>query len=248
MNLLSPNGLKSLVDIFLNLVYPDICKICGRMRATKAQSYVCDECRKDIKPIKPPVCGLCGRHFEGEITVEFVCEDCRNRKIYYDRARSAVKYDGSVVKALHAYKYNNAMWFEPFLAQMLIKKAKEEINGGDWDCIVPVPLHFVRKNERGFNQAERLSERLSDALKIPVNTRILKRVKYTETQTALERHKRSENVKNAFALRDNKLNIKGLRIILIDDVMTTGATVNECAKTLRKGGASSIFVLTLARA
>lgn len=248
MNLFSPSGIKSLVDIFLNLVYPDNCRICGQRRATKAQSYVCHECRKDIRQITPPVCSLCGRQFEGDITVEFTCEDCRNRKIYYDRARSAVYYDGTVVKALHAYKYNNAMWFEPFLAQMLIEKAKIEICNGEWDCIVPVPLHFVRKNERGFNQAERLSNHLSKAVKIPVNARILKRVKYTETQTALERHKRGENVKNAFALRDRDLNINGLRIVLVDDVMTTGATVNECAKTLRKGGASSIFVLTLARA
>lgn len=248
MNLFAINGLKSFVDILLSLIYPNICQICGQRRATKSECYVCPECRKDIKYITPPVCKVCGRHFDGDITVEFTCEDCRNSKRFYDIARSAVKYDGTVMKALHSYKYDRAMWLEPFLAEMLINKAKEEIKYGEWDLIVPVPLHFARKNERGFNQAERLSKRLSFAVRIPMNARVLKRVKFTETQTALERHRRGENVKNAFAVRRNSLNLKGLRIVVVDDVMTTGATVNECAKTLRKGGAASIFVLTLARA
>ncbi|MCX7872699.1 MAG: ComF family protein [Verrucomicrobiae bacterium] len=248
MNLFQTNAAKSFVDIFLSLVYPDICQICGKRRATKSESYICRECCKDVKRIVSPVCKVCGRHFEGNITVEFTCEKCQNEKTYYNIARSAVKYNGTILKALCAYKYNRAMWFEPFLASMLIEKAKEEIDAENWDCIVPVPLHFARKNERGFNQAERLSLRLSQALNIPMNVSILKRVKYTETQTALERRKRGENVKNAFTLKKKSLNINNLRVILVDDVMTTGATVNECAKTLRKGGASAVFVLTLARA
>ncbi len=156
-------------------------------------------------------------------------------------------YDDVIKRAIHLYKYKGALWIEPILAEMLIQRIKSESDWNEPDAVIPVPLHFVKYNERGFNQAERLSARVSKATGIPLNTKILKRVKYTETQTTLDRSRRSENVKNAFVIRDKSVWLKGKKVILIDDVMTTGATVNECARVLRKAGAIKVAVWTVAR-
>jgi ComF family protein len=115
-----------------------------------------------------------------------------------------------------------------------------------WDCIVPVPLHAAKQREREFNQAERLARRLSRAANIPVRTDLIQRVKPTETQTQLNRAERASNVMDAFAARAGTA-LKGQKIIMLDDVMTTGATTNACARILRKAGAADVCVWTVAR-
>lgn len=239
--------LKSLLADFAGLIYPDVCQICETEHATASQGYVCEKCRGKIKYIEPPFCKQCGKPYEGSITMDFICGDCKSSRIYFDRARSVARYDDVIKKVVHLYKYRGALWVEPLLFKMLLEYVEKELNYNDWDAIIPVPLHFVKYNERGFNQAERLSAFLSKSTGIQLNTRLLKRVKYTETQTTLDRTKRGENVKNAFAVSDNSMWLKGKRLILIDDVMTTGATVNECAKVLRRAGAVEIAVWTVAR-
>lgn len=139
------------------------------------------------------------------------------------------------------------MWFEPFLARLFIAQALPDIMQENWDFIIPVPLHWVKFNERGFNQSQRLAKWLSEVTTIPLNARGLKRVKYTKTQTRLDRPKRSENVRNAFGLRVKNGEIKEKNIVIVDDVMTTGATVNECARILKRAGAAKVCVWTLAR-
>jgi len=167
--------------------------------------------------------------------------------LHFRSARSAVVADGLMLDVIHRYKYNRALWFEPFLAGLLISRAAPELAAERWDFIVPVPLYPVKQREREFNQAERLAARLGRAAKIPVNARLLRRVKPTVTQTTLTREQRAANVREAFAFCGGK-KLNGEKIVLLDDVLTTGATTNACARALRKAGAGDICVWTAARA
>lgn len=151
-----------------------------------------------------------------------------------------------VLEAIHRYKYQRALWFEPFLADLLISRAQPELAGGKWDAIVPIPLHATKEREREFNQAERLADRLSTATRIPVDNQSLRRVLPTRTQTLLSRPERVANVRNAFAMRDGA-RFNGERIVLVDDVFTTGATASACGKVLLAAGADEVCVWTLAR-
>jgi ComF family protein len=151
-----------------------------------------------------------------------------------------------VLEVIHRYKYHRALWFEPFLAELLIRVAGPVLGGQGSDMIVPVPLHPAKQREREFNQAERLARRLGSATQIPVNRRLLRRVVPTRTQTLLSRPERLANVRNAFALRAGQ-RLNGERIVLVDDVFTTGATTSACAKVLMAAGAGEVCVWTLAR-
>jgi competence protein ComFC len=166
--------------------------------------------------------------------------------LHFRSARSAVSAKGTVLEVIHRYKYKRAFWFEPFLADLLIREALPELRQQKWDWIVPVPLHPAKKRQREFNQAERLATYLSAATKIPMDTTLLRRVTATKTQTKLSRQERAENMRNAFALQDGRT-LNGERILLFDDVFTTGATTDACARVLLAAGAAEVCVWTVAR-
>jgi ComF family protein len=151
-----------------------------------------------------------------------------------------------VLNAIHRYKYQRALWLEPFLAELLLRQAVPELSRERWDRIVAVPLHATKQREREFNQAARLANWLGRATGIPVDDRSLERVKPTETQTRLSRPEREANVRNAFVQRRCE-KLEGQRILLLDDVFTTGATTSACAQVLRRAGAIDVCVWTLAR-
>jgi ComF family protein len=151
-----------------------------------------------------------------------------------------------VLEAIHRFKYQRQLWFENFLAGLFLREAVPALRGQNWNLIVPVPLHSVRQREREFNQAERLAARLSAAMKIPLNQRLLRRVTPTATQTLLTRQQRAANMRGAFAMRPGR-RLNGERVILVDDVFTTGATTSACAQVLRAGGAGEVCVWTVAR-
>ena len=241
-----PSTLGCWLNTGLSFFYPEVCQICGAQRASPGDGYVCSDCWMDVRFIKPPFCERCGLPYEGEITSAFECSNCREMDLHFSSARSAVVARGLVLDVIHRYKYSRALWFEPFLGDLLIQQARPALEKEKWDLIVPVPLHRLKKREREFNQAERLAEQLSRATKIPVNANLLERVEFTRTQTLLTRPQRAANVRNAFRLRRAK-KMHGEKIILIDDVLTTGATTSACAKVLRKAGASDICVWTVAR-
>ena len=234
------------VNTALGLVYPEACQICGEERATPGAGFVGPGCRSQVKYIQPPFCSRCGLPFEGEVTTVFECGNCRGETLHFSSARSAAAARGPVLEAIHRYKYQRALWFEPFLAELLIRRAEPELRRSRWDWIVPVPLHPVKQREREFNQAERLAVRLGEAAGIPVRTDLLRRTLPTRTQTLLTREERTANVRNAFGLLAG-LRLRGCRIVLLDDVFTTGATTNTCARLLRKAGADEVCVWTVAR-
>jgi ComF family protein len=151
-----------------------------------------------------------------------------------------------ILDIIHRYKYNHALWFEPFLADLLARQAKPALADEKWDLVVPVPLHPLKLRQREFNQAERLARCLGRMLNLPVNTRVVRRVQFTQTQTMLGRPERAANVSTAFAPRAGS-ELQGQRVILVDDVMTTGATTSACARALRQAGAGDVCVWTVAR-
>lgn len=230
----------------LGLIYPEVCQLCQKERATAAEGFVGRQCWSQVRFIRPPFCDRCGLPFEGDITTQFICTNCHDLHLHFTSARSAVVAKTAVLEAIHRYKYSHALWFEAFLADLLVREAGPVLRAGQWDAILPVPLHPLKLREREFNQAERLARHLSRAAGIPLNAKLLRRVSPTMTQTKLTREQRAANMKNAFSVRDGAY-VNGKRFVLLDDVFTTGATTNACAAVLRRAGAAEVVVWTVAR-
>jgi competence protein ComFC len=236
----------SWTEAALGFIYPAFCQLCNGARAAAKEGYICTDCYQRVRFVKPPFCERCGLPFPGDITTTFECTNCRDTELHFSSARSAVIANEVALDVIHRYKYSRALWFEPFLADLLIRAAAAELTHAKWDAIVPVPLHPTKERDREFNQAERLGHHLSRATGICLKNEYLRRIAPTLTQTKLTREQRAKNVHRAFAAKPN-LQLKGERIVLIDDVLTTGATTSACAGILRAAGAGDVCVWTVAR-
>lgn len=230
-----------------HFLYPSICQICETDRASGDEGLVCATCREGVRFLEPPYCGTCGMPFEGSLSDSFECANCREMQLKFDFAQSAVIANELLRDVIHRYKYNRELWFEPFLGGLLLDAMRDSVNGGVWDALVPVPLYPVKLREREFNQSTRLAQWVGKRLELPVWDRHLKRTRPTPTQTALSRRQRLENVKKAFSVNSLE-QAKNLSLIIVDDVLTTGATTSACAHALRKAGAARVAVWTVARA
>jgi competence protein ComFC len=236
---------SELFQAAVSLLYPATCTICGNN--IRAGSYLCDPCEAKIVHILPPFCDTCSEPFEGSITSAFTCANCAHRAIYFDAAVAAYRGRGVVREIIHEFKYGRQMHLRHLVAQWLRAALNDErLRDISFDLIVPVPLHPARQRERGFNQASLLAESLSSETSMPYRP-VLERIRYTTTQTALDRSERMENLHNAFRLRKSA-HVRGLRVLLIDDVLTTGSTLSECARVLKRAGAISVHAATAARA
>jgi len=234
-----------LLQSAVSLLYPPVCTICGR--SIRADEYLCDQCETKALRIVAPFCQKCSEPFEGSITNTFACANCAHRKIYFDAAVSAYRGRGIVRQIIHEFKYGRQIHLRHLVARWLNSALDDErLRQSHFDVIVPVPLHPARQRERGFNQASLLAELLSAQTSIPVKP-LLERTRYTTTQTALDRSERMENLHNAFRLRKNA-DVRGWRVLLVDDVLTTGSTLNECARILKRASAFSVHAATAARA
>ena len=234
-----------LLEAAVSLLYPPVCTLCGGK--TRAGEYLCERCEAKATPIVAPFCQQCSEPFEGAISTVFTCANCAHRTIYFDAAVAAYRGRGIVRQIIHDFKYGRQIHLRHLVARWLYAAFDDErLRGREFDMIVPVPLHPARQRERGFNQANLLAELLTAQISIPSKP-VLKRVRYTTTQTALDRAERMENLHNAFRLRRNA-NVRGLRVLLIDDVLTTGSTLSECARILKRSGAISVHAATAARA
>jgi ComF family protein len=234
-----------LLEAAVSLLYPPVCTICGR--SIRAGEYLCDQCETKVVRIVAPFCEKCSEPFDGSITGAFTCANCAHRTIYFEAAVAAYRGRGIVRQIIHEFKYGHQIHLRHLVARWLHAALDDErLLGCRFDVIVAVPLHPTRQRERGFNQAGLLVELLSAQTRIPAKP-LLERTRYTTTQTALDRSERMENLHNAFRLRKNA-NVRGLRVLLVDDVLTTGSTLNECARILKRAGALSIHAATAARA
>jgi ComF family protein len=237
---------KSWLNAALAFCYPEICQVCGKSRATPQQCFVCESCTGRLRRVQAPYCNHCGLPSQGAITSTYECANCQEMQLSFSSARAAVIANEVALDLIHKFKYQRARWFEPLLAGLLVDAAKPDLAAGNWTCIVPIPLHPTKHREREFNQAERIARSLSAATGLPVRTGHLRRVVPTRTQTLLSRQERMENVRRAFAAAGAE-RLDGDRIILVDDVLTTGATADACSRALLKAGAAEVCVWTVAR-
>ena len=242
MTMLSSHNPRSTA---LAAFYPNICQAWRRMSATSEQGFLCAQCLKDIRFVESPICEKCGEPFPGELSIPFTCGNCALQQHNFDSARSSTLSVSLMRDVVHQYKFMSATWFEPFLMRVFLQSAVPALRNGAWDGVVSTPLHSVKFRERGFNQSDRLALCLAEQLRIPLIYSALFRVKSTKSQSTLPRTERLNNVKRAFQVNRDVF-LSGKKLILVDDVMTTGATVNACAGALKDAGALKVAVWTLA--
>ncbi len=238
-------GIREPFRVIGSLFYPALCAVCDDSVATG--EYLCASCRAKAPRLNPPFCAKCSEAFPGAITSAFSCANCAHRTLHFEAAVAVYRSRGIVRKLLHQFKYGQQRHLKHPLALWLSETLDDaRLRDRRFDAIVPVPLHAARERERGFNQAELLAELLSGTAGIPLHG-ALERIRYTTTQTAYDRSERMANLRNAFRLRKN-VDVRGWRVLLIDDVLTTGSTLSECARVLKQGGAISVYAATAARA
>ena len=241
MKLPKVEPLRALASLF----YPSLCAVCSE--PVEASEYLCEACDRKAPRIKAPFCAKCSEPFPGGITETFSCANCAHRTLHFESAVSAFRSRGIVRKVVHEFKYGHHAHLRHPIADWLAETLEDpRLQGRRFDLLVPVPLHPARRRERGFNQAELLAELLSVRAAVPYR-KALQRVRYTTTQTAFDRAERMENLHDAFRLRKNS-DVRGLRVLLVDDILTTGSTLSECARVLKSAGAISVYAVTAARA
>lgn len=240
------NVARQWVEHAIGLVYPRNCLFCSTALAEQERGVICAACLTTVRRIEPPFCQQCAAPFAGAITDTFVCGYCKDLRFAFTRAVCGCRAEGIVRESIHRFKYNREMYLGPHLAEWLIEAAQQWIDWQTVDAIVPVPLHPRKKREREFNQSEYLAAALSRHFDRPALVGQLRRVKDTVTQTALDAGQRDRNLRNAFAARRMDA-FSGKRLVLVDDVFTTGATLNSCARILCRAGASSVIALAVAR-
>ncbi len=194
----------------------------------------------------PPFCNTCGLPYRGEIDGPFTCGNCAELRLEFQSARAAVELTDMVLDVIHRYKYNRALWFEPFLQKVFTDAAGLAVSPETTDLIIPIPLHPVRMRDREFNQAERLASSLAKRTRVAIDNSLVARTTMTQTQTHLSRKERAENMRKAFSWK-GRHKLHGERIVLVDDILTTGATASACAGVLKNHGAREVNVWTVAR-
>jgi ComF family protein len=232
------------VSRFLSLLYPPCCEACGA--GVEHPRYLCEACEAGAVRIDAPFCEVCSEPFQGAMSGPFTCANCADRKFRFTCAVARYRSQGIVRDFIHRFKY----WREFRLRHPLANWAAEaldddRIRAQPADALVPVPLFIARQRHREFNQAAVLARLVGKRAGIPVSD-CLVRTRNTTSQVACDRKTRMENLRNAFAMRHSS-DVRGRHLLLVDDVLTTGSTLDECALVLLKAGAASVRAITVAR-
>lgn len=236
-------------NTLLDFFFPRQCLLCRSVLNEFSAESCCESCRHKLPFISTPFCLRCGQPLPKTLFVNHpqnvaVCPACRNRRLPCTKIRSVFIYDEDIAPLILRLKYGDRSDLIPVLADLSFLFQSDIFEG--IHLILPVPLAFRRLLQRRYNQAALMAAHLSKRLKVPLEVSILKRVKFKQSQGGLSYHERHQNVKNAFSVfKANK--IQGKIILLVDDVMASGATVLECAKLLKQAGAKEVRILTLAR-
>jgi len=236
-------GLR-IADAIVSVVLAPACAACDELLEQPTQGPVCARCWTSILPLTPPLCDRCGDPLPAWRVVSVPlerCPRCRRTARLVDRGRAIGAHEGALRAIIHALKYEGRRSLARPLGALMRRRGADMLEGAA--CAIPVPLHPSRRRHRGFNQAADLARHVG----IPV-VPALRRVRATPTQTGLPAAQRHRNVRDAFAVTRAAAPLAGAIVVLIDDVSTTGATLDACARALRAGGAVSIEAFTLARA
>ena len=223
-----------------DLLYPPRCPVCDGVVAVWNKG-ICEICLKKIRYVKPPRCMKCGKHME-EQEEEF-CKDCRERSHYYKEGRALYHYK-EVAVSLYRFKYQGRREYAAVFAEEFIYYLEEAIRRWNPDALIPVPLYSVKERRRGYNQAGILAKELGKRLNIPVYDDFVRRIKNTKPLKMLNPEERLNNLKKAFILMENGVKLN--RVIIVDDIYTTGSTIDTISKLFLEHGISEVYFLTVA--
>lgn len=246
---LQDRGLRLVLDSLLNLLYPDACLACKAAVSRAAHCSVCERCWRRILDlrIQPPWCPSCGLPYPSSVEVgSRLCGSCVLRPPPFEGARAFGYYAAELSVAVQALKFMGRRNLASLLAPLMASVFLGSWQRGDFDLVVPVPLHSRRERARGYNQAALLARRSAGIIGLPVDEKALVRVRDTPPQVGLTNRERQENLRHAFRCPGNRP-VQGCRVLLLDDVMTTGATITSASTALLEAGAARVAVLALAR-
>jgi ComF family protein len=233
---------RALLDFFL----PPKCPLCGSPLEPPSDERPCPSCLSQIRFFSSPFCPRCGIGFSSSADLDHLCSRCLAGEWTFARARSVGPYEGRIMEAISRFKFGGVARLAGPLGALLAEYADPEFPFSKIDLVIPVPLHPRRLRERGFNQSLLLARQVGKRRSIPLNFTALHRVRQTQPQTQLSGPERRKNVHGAFRVKTPEA-VAGRKILLIDDVFTTGATIQECTESLLDAGAQEVHVLTLAR-
>lgn len=238
--------LKELLNGLYNLLFPSNCILCKKyFKGEGQESVLCQDCQSTIELNKPPFCQRCSRHLE-EYADQSLCTECRSQHYHFDRAWGICRYNLSVRRLIHLFKYGEKTALRHTFSRIIATFIESyHVDIKDFNLIVPVPLHAARLRERGYNQSELLTDLLALRFKTPASKRNLIRIRHTQNQAHLGQKERWTNIQAAFKIK-HSTEFLDKSVLVIDDLMTTGATASEAARTLKEAGAKKVSVLTLA--
>jgi ComF family protein len=234
-----------MLKAFLDILFPPRCHACRAFIPDAGPVHLCASCLEDCHLIRSPLCIRCGIPFQTADGDDHLCGGCISEPPRFTAARAAASFDGPVRELIHRLKYNRRVQLCRPLGLLAGNLLRPFADAASPDLIIPVPLHVKRLRQREFNQAVLLGEVFARQWQLPLSN--LQRIRWTEPQISLSAAERAANVRGAFSVADPAL-LRGKRIILVDDVYTTGSTVAECAKVLFKAEAAGVHVVTIARA
>ena len=240
---------RSALDALFSVLFPAPCRVCGAILTNASLIPICNKCLDGFVPIPKPMCQGCGRPFVSPLAADAIqprCRLCRQDFFAFERARSFGIYDDALSSAIVLLKYEGVKHLGEWFANRLAEMVETDPIGPSADIVVPVPLHPDRLRERGYNQAELIARPLARRLGLKFGSYLLVRTRPRPPQLVLSRTERWTSVRGAYATRAGA-SVDNLRILLVDDVLTTGATLDSCSRALRKAGAKSIVALTVAR-
>lgn len=225
-------------------LFPRRCPVCGEI-ITPVGSLICRDCVKKLSPVRQPSCKKCGKELLHE-RME-LCADCIRHPHTFDSGAALLNYNDAAKESMAAVKYKNKREYLDFYAEAMARRFERQIRDWKPEVLIPIPIHPSRRRKRGFNQAEELARRLGKHWKIPVETRLLRRNKRTMPQKMLNSEERLKNLEQAFVLGDQAAIKHPIpqRVVLIDDIYTTGSTMEACARVLRAAGVEKIYFLTI---
>ena len=235
-------------SLLLSLIFPPLCHHCKTFIPHAGAVHLCPDCQAKARQLTSPLCVCCGAPFLTMDGMDHCCGPCQTEPPPFQAARAAFLFSGPIKELIHRLKYQGRIQLRRPLGLLTAWHLGDFAADFQPDLLMPVPLHLKRLRERGFNQAVLLGEVLSRQWGIPLCRTNLRRIRWTEPQVSLSASERVANVRGAFALH-RPAEVNGKRILLLDDVYTTGSTVRECARILRKDGkTAAVGVVTMARA
>ena len=231
---------------FLDILYPRHCFACDSSLHEEENTHICENCLEIVKQTDAKRCSKCGLKLGPGITPsEKGCHECKARNLGFEKSFFVSDNAGPVRALIHQFKYKKHICLAIPLGSLLINLLDQKTIC-EIDFVVPVPLHWKKKRERGFNQSELMAKKVCKRLSVPISINNLHRVNNTLSQTQLSYLQRQKNVKNAFMVKAPEV-FSQKNVLLIDDILTTGMTASECAKSLKNAGANKIFFIALAR-